>query len=142
MENINEFQINDSYKKINEDMSKGDKTGAITQSRTLLEGALKYAISKQNKKMLKKNKLPDLFRSFEKCYLNNISNSRLKNDLQQLYGNLNGSVQAVGAIRNQFGDAHSVDDTTELTEEKIRFIVNTSFGLCDFILETCKSQEK
>lgn len=142
--NISEFQISEAYKKINGDINKGDKTGAITQSRTILEGALKYAISKQDKELLKPDKLPDLCKSFEKLYLNNekISNSRLKDNLRQLCGNLSGAVQAIGSIRNQFGDAHAVNDTTELTEEKIHFVVNASFSLFIFILETCKLQER
>lgn len=45
--NISEFQIRDAYKKINEDINKGDKTGALTQARTILEGALEVNKTKK-----------------------------------------------------------------------------------------------
>lgn len=140
IENINEFQISDSYKKISEDINNGDKTGAITQSRTLLEGILKYAISKQNKELTKKDKLPQLFKTFKQLYLkDNISNPEFRDNLEQLYGGMSGAILAIAAIRNKFGDAHATDDVEELTEGNIHFIVNASLSLCDFILEVCKN---
>lgn len=141
MDNIDSFQISDSYKKISEDINKGDNTGAVTQARTLLEGTLKYAISKQNKELTGKDKLPQLFKTFKHLYLkDNISNPELRSYVEQLYGGMSGAILAIAAIRNKFGDAHAADDVEELTKENIHFIVNASLSLCDFILEVCKKK--
>ncbi|EEJ71507.1 hypothetical protein FC57_GL001708 [Lactobacillus ultunensis DSM 16047] len=139
LENIDEFQISGSYTKINEDINKGDFTGAMIQSRTLLEGALKYAISVQNKHLTGKEDLPELIKLFKQLYLkNNVTNSELRSNLKRLYGNLSGAIEAIGILRNKFGDAHATNASDVLSKANIHFIVNASFSLCSFVLETCK----
>lgn len=134
--NIDEFQISGSYTKINEDINKRDFIGAMTQSRTLLEGTLKYAISVQNKHLTGKEDLPELIKLFKQLYLkNNVTNSELKRNLKRLYGNLSG---AIGILRNKFWDAHATNTSDALSEANIHFIVNASFSLCSFVLEMCK----
>ena len=140
-DNISKFQVQSSYEKLKKDIQNGDKTGAITQSRTLLEGVLKYSRDKKGVEITDKEKIRDLIKKFEKLYIEStVQDSDLKEKIKQLIGNLTGTAQAIGSFRNKFSDAHANSRADKLIDTYAYFVINSTFSLSNFILGMCENK--
>ncbi|HLR67181.1 MAG TPA: abortive infection family protein [Virgibacillus sp.] len=111
MESINEsFRVLDSEHVINYwntaiERKDNDPEGAITLSRTLVEGVLKHILDERNINYSKNADLHDIY----KLVANQLNLSPEQHELKlfkQILGGCSSIVSGLGALRNRHGDAH------------------------------------
>src|SRR5690606_23360236 len=82
-----------------------DPEGAITSSRSLIEGTLKYILEQSDVAYDEKAELPKLYKQTAEV-LNLAPSQHTEAIFKQILGGCQSVVEGMGALRNKLGDAH------------------------------------
>lgn len=128
-------QIDKSYKKIEEN----DYSGAITNSRTLIEQVLKELSNKLDMEIEYKGNLPKLYKEVSKKLNLEIKDNSLESE-KKIVSGLITIIDGISTLRNEASDAHG----REINPPKHTGVlaVNISFTICQFILDSYKCNIK
>lgn len=119
-----------------------DPEGAITMSRTLLEGVCKYILKKRNVTFNEKNaELSELYKQTAE-ELNLSSSQHTEKIFKQILGGCSGIVNGLGSLRNKMGDAHGHSDIVRKPAERhAELSVNLAGAMATFLLQTMEKRD-
>ena len=128
-------QIDKSHKKIKDD----DYSGAITNSRALIEQVLKELSNKLDMKIDAKGNLPKLYKEVSKKLNFEIKENSLES-VKKIVSGLITIIDGISTLRNEASDAHG----REINPSKHTGVlaVNISFTICQFLLDSYKDKIK
>ncbi len=113
-----------------------DPDGAITISRTLLEGVLKHILDELNILYPKDTDLHELYK-LTATELNLSSEQHNDAIFKQILGGCSGVVTGLSRLRNKLGDAHGQGKINyQPSERHAELAVNLAGAMCLFILKT------
>lgn len=131
IEKITQKSANEQIKKCNSKIKSGDYSGAITNSRSLVEGVIKDIYKKITKKNMKSE--GNLPKDWEKLSqkINLHSEEAPSNDLKTVTKGLVSIIHGLAAVRNKMSDSHG--NAYEAKKHHAILAVSTAFTITEFL---------
>jgi hypothetical protein len=132
---LTQLAIDDNIRKCEEKLAEGDYSGAITNSRSLVEGVL-IGIEKKFDAQAPEydGNLQNLYKRVQKHLHLEPDRKDISDSLRQILTGLVSIVGGLAAVRNKMGDAHATSYRPSRHHAKLA--VHTAVTLADFLFET------
>jgi hypothetical protein len=119
-----------------------DPSGAITLARTLLEDVCKWVLTEAGETFGDADDLPTLYRRLSKA-LNMAPDQHTEQVFKQILGSCQSIVEALGAVRNRLGDAHSRGPKrARPLARHAELAVNLSGAMATFLVSTWQARQE
>lgn len=138
---LTHFLIDEHVAKCQKKIDEEDYSGAITNSRALVESVLINIETELDANASEYNgELVQLFRQVQKLLNLEPSRKDIADSLKQVLSGLVSIVNGLAAIRNKMSDSHAAVYRADRHHAKLA--VNAAKTLCDFLFETKSYQQK
>lgn len=138
---VNSEYVQESWRKALERRG-SDPEGAITAARTLLECVCKHVLDEASICYDSKDDLPKLYRKAAEN-LNLAPSQHTKQLFKQILGGCQAVVEGLGALRNQFSDAHGKGRTGVNPDPRhAELAVNLAGTVATFLIQTKETRRK
>lgn len=118
-----------------------DPPGAITLARTLLEDVCKWILTEANEDFGDADDLPVLYKKLAKM-LKLAPDDYTEKVFKQILGSCQSVVEALGALRNKLGDAHSLGPKRARPQARhAELAVNLSGAMATFLVSTWQTRQ-
>jgi hypothetical protein len=118
-----------------------DPEGAITLSRTLLEGVCKHIIEGAGRTFAEKDELPKLYRNAAEC-LNLAPDQHTEDAFRRILGGCQTIVEGLGSIRNKLSDAHGRGPSSVRPKARhATLAVNLAGAMATFLVNTWNDRQ-
>lgn len=121
-------------------LSAENPSAAIRAARTTLESVCKHICDERDHPYPKTGELVDLYRSVQGCLALAPVGANEQTSKQLLSG-IGTTLNALGAMRNELGDAHGKGiNSAEPRDVDARLVVNTSFSVAQFLIDCHRAE--
>lgn len=129
--------VREQFEKVEKKIAEGDYDGAITNSRSMVEGVIGFIYENGTGEVLPKT--GDLLGDFKK--IRTLLEIADKNDepLRQVLNGLASIIQGMDTLSNRMGDRHRRHRMPEQYEA--RLVVNAAKTICDFIIHGARHSQ-
>ncbi len=143
LKNISHVYIQENINKCNEKINAKDYSGAITNSRSLLEHVLEYIYREITGKDFNTDKLPKKYKALsQKLNLDpaHIDEKISTEELKQIMSGFNSVLSGLACFSNDWADRHARKFDPKMHHAQLA--VNSAFTLCEFLLSSYEYQRK